>query len=64
MSDYEKAKSGEYVYVTRHGLGPGAYPKDLIGFECLPDGRTKLYFNRVLSQQELEFYDIEMEWES
>lgn len=65
MSDYYKqVKSGQYSYTTNHGIGPGAYPKDLIGYECLPNGKTKLYFDRVLSQEELDYYDIKAEWES
>ena len=52
------------MYVTNHGIGPGAYPKDLAGYRCLPDGRTQLFFDRVLSQEELDQYDIKVEWES
>ena len=64
MLDYQKIKSGQYMYTTSHGLGPGAHPKDLVGYKCLPDGKTQLYFDRVLSQDELDRYDIKVEWES
>lgn len=63
-SYYEMVKGGQYMYVTNHGIGPGACPKDLAGYRCLPDGRTQLFFDRVLSQEELNQYDIKAEWES
>ena len=63
-SNYEMIKSGQYMYVTNHGIGPGVCPKDLAGYRCLPDGRTQLFFDRVLSQEELDKYDIKAEWES
>ena len=64
LNYYEMVKSGQYVYTTHHGIGPGACPKDLKGCKCLPNGKTILYFDRVLSQEELDFYDIKAEWES
>lgn len=63
-SYYEKVKSGQYMYVTSHGLGPGAHPKDLAGYRCLENGKTQLFFDRVLTEDELEQYDIKAEWES
>ena len=63
-SYYGMVKGGQYMYVTNHGIGPGACPKDLAGYRCLPDGKTQLFFDRVLSQEELDQYDIKAEWES
>ena len=64
MDYYNKIKSGQYAYTTKHGLGPDAHPKDLVGYDCLPNGKIKLYFDRVLDQEELDQYDIDAEWES
>lgn len=65
MSEYyEQVKSGQYRYVTNHGMGPGAYPKDCIGVRALPNYKTELFFDRPLTQEELDEYDIKAEWES
>ena len=52
-----------YAYITNHGLGPNSCPEGLAGFECLKNFKTRLFFERPLTQVELETYDIKPEWE-
>lgn len=52
-----------YAYITNHGLGPNSCPEGLVGFECLKNFKTRLFFERPLTQVELETYDIKPEWE-
>src|SRR5699024_7450548 len=53
----------EYRYITNHGIGPGTMPKDTyIRSEDLDNGKTAIYLNRPLTQQELDKYDIKPEW--
>ena len=53
-----------YSYVTNHGLGLGAVPiVGLVKSEDLGFGKTMLYYDRVLTNDELDKYDIKNEWE-
>lgn len=64
MLDFTQIKKSEiYEYITNHGQGPNAYPTEgLITTEALPNGKTKLTYSRVLTQAELDEYDIKPEW--
>lgn len=56
-------ESEEYRYITSHGIGPGAIPKGTyVRSEDLPNGKTAIYTNRPLSDEELKKYDIKPEW--
>lgn len=56
-------KEKEYRYITNHGIGPGTMPKDTyVRSEDLDNGKTAIYLNRPLTQQELDKYDIKPEW--
>lgn len=59
----DKKDIKEYRYITNHGVGPGTMPKDTyIRSEDLDNGKTAVYLNRPLTQQELDKYDIKPEW--
>lgn len=59
----KESKEKEYRYITNHGIGPGTIPKDTyIRSEDLDNGKTAIYLNRPLTQQELDKYDIKPEW--
>ena len=59
----KESKEKEYRYITNHGIGPGTMPKDTyIRSEDLDNGKTAIYLNRPLTQQELDKYDIKPEW--
>lgn len=56
LSSDENSK--EYKYITSHGIGPGSCPSDAyIRSEELPN-YTVLYVNRLLTEEELNYYDI------
>ena len=59
----KESREKEYRYITNHGIGPGTMPKDTyIRSEDLDNGKTAIYLNRPLTQQELDKYDIKPEW--
>lgn len=57
----ESLKNKKYVYILRHGFGPGTVPKtvDIIDFEDLDNGKTKVWLDRPLTKEELDYYDID-----
>lgn len=58
----ESAKN-EYRYITNHGIGPGTLPNNVyVRSEDLENGKTAIYTNRPLSDEELKKYDIKPEW--
>lgn len=53
----------EYRYITNHGIGPGMIPSNtFVRSEDLENGKTAIYLNRPLSDEELKKYDIKPEW--
>ena len=53
----------EYRYITNHGIGPGTLPDGVyIRSEDLDNGKTAIYLNRSLTDEELKKYDIKPEW--
>lgn len=63
-ANYENVPGG-YRYILKHGLGPGTIPKDvnILKSESLPNYRTRVWLDRVLSPEELEYFDIPSETE-
>lgn len=61
----EESTNGSYLYITKHGLGPGTKPKDvkLIDSKDLSDYLTAIWLDRPLTSKELEYYDIYPETE-
>ena len=58
----ESAKN-EYRYITNHGIGLGTLPNNVyVRSEDLENGKTAIYTNRPLSDEELKKYDIKPEW--
>ena len=57
----ESLNDKNYVYILRHGFGPGTVPKtvDIIDFEDLDNGRTKIWLDRPLTKEEINYYDID-----
>lgn len=57
----ESLNDKKYVYILRHGFGPGTVPKtvDIIDFEDLDNGKTKVWLDRPLTKEELDYYDID-----
>lgn len=53
-----------YRYITKHGIGPGTLPKDvvLVDWEDLPNYKTAIYLDRPLTTKELYYYDIYPEY--
>lgn len=53
-----------YRYITKHGIGPGTLPKDvvLVDWEDLPNYKTAIYLDRPLTTKELDYYDIYPEY--
>lgn len=49
-----------YMYITKHGLGPGTLPKDahLLKWKDLPHYMTAIWLDRFLTTDELKQYDI------
>ena len=49
-----------YMYFTRHGLGPGTLPSDVVvvDWEDINDYITVIYLDRFLTTKELKDYDI------
>lgn len=61
--DKKLTETEEFRYITNHGIGPGTLPDGVyIRSEELPGGKTAIYLNRALSDEELEKYDIKPEW--
>lgn len=58
--DSKRDKERPYLYITKHGIGPGTIPKDveLIKYEDIDDNYTVIWLDRPLSTKELEYYDI------
>ena len=55
-----KADKNGYLYFTKHGVGPGALPKDvkLIDWRDVDDNITAIWLDRFLTTRELKEYDI------
>ena len=49
-----------YLYVTKHGIGPGTLPKGvkLLDWEDLDNNLTAIWVDRFLTTKELNEYDI------
>ena len=49
-----------YMYITKHGMGPGTLPKDvkLLKWKDLPHFMTAIWTDRFLTTDELEQFDI------
>lgn len=59
----ESEETKEYRYITNHGVGPGALPDGTyVRSEDLEHGKTAIYTNRPLTDEELKKYDIKPEW--
>ena len=52
--------SGGYMYVLKHGYGPGALPKDVVVIQGwdLPNGYTVVVTDKFMDNEELSEYDI------
>lgn len=64
MKRYIKCNSfNGYLYIFKHGIGPGAIPKDVtvIKEKSLPNGYTAVWLDRFLTTSELKQYDIPSE---
>ena len=53
-------KNNEYLYFTKHGVGPGTLPKDvkLLDWRDVDDNITAIWLDRFLTTKELNQYDI------
>ena len=49
-----------YLYLTKHGIGPGTLPKDvkLLKYKDLSEYITAIWLDRFLTTKELDYYDI------
>ena len=69
MKWYIKSNYGKdgYMYITKHGIGPGTLPKDvkLLDAQDLDNYMTAIWLDRFLTTKELEYYDIypETSWQ-
>lgn len=66
MKIYIKSDSHNgYLYIFKHGLGPGTIPKDvaIVKEKDLPNGYTAVWLDRFLRTGELKAYDIPSETE-
>jgi uncharacterized protein YutD len=66
MKFYIKASSSYgYLYIFKHGVGPGTLPKDVTinRVKDLPNGYTAVWTDRFLTTEELLDYDIPYETE-
>ena len=64
LNESAKLKEAEeFRYITTHGIGPGTVPENTyIRSEELKNGKTAIYLNRALTDEELKKYDIKPEW--
>jgi len=59
----KESENKEFRYITTHGIGPGTVPDGVfIRSEDLDNGKTAIYLNRPLTDEELKKYDIKPEW--
>lgn len=66
MKIYIKSTTAQsYLYIFKHGLGPGTFPKDvtIIKEKDLPNGYTAVWTDRFLTTEEMNQYDIPYETE-
>ena len=58
--DSKRNEKKPYLYLTKHGIGPGTLPKDvkLCKVKDLPNYYTAIWLDRPLSTDELKYYDI------
>lgn len=66
MKIYIKSTTAQgYLYIFKHGLGPGTIPKDvaIVKEKDLPNGYTAVWLDRFLTTYELKAYDIPSETE-
>lgn len=54
---------GGYLYIFKHGVGPGTIPSDVhvVRWKDLPNYYTAVWLNRFLTADELRRYDIPSE---
>ena len=53
----------DYWYYTRHGIGPGMMPRDCQILDWYEEGyKTWIKLNKMLTTEELNYYDIQEEW--
>ena len=52
-----------YLYITKHGVGPGTLPRDVevLRVKDLPNYYTAIWLDRFLTTRELDEYDIPSE---
>ena len=60
LFDSKRNEKKPYLYLTKHGIGPGTLPKDvkLCKVKDLPNYYTAIWLDRPLSTDELKYYDI------
>lgn len=60
---HQNRPDGGYLYILKHGIGPGTLPKDveIIRTEDLPNYYTAVWLDRFLTATELKQYDIPSE---
>lgn len=60
-----KAPTGGYLYIFKHGIGPGTMPDDvhIVRVKDLPNGYTAVWLSDFLTTDELKKYDIPAETE-
>ena len=60
-----KAPTGGYLYIFKHGIGPGTMPNDveIVKTKDLPNGYTAVWLSDFLTTDELKKYDIPAETE-
>ena len=59
----DKYPQGGYLYILKHGIGPGTIPRDVtvVKTKDLPNYYTAVWLDRFLSADELREYDIPSE---
>lgn len=59
----DKYPQGGYLYILKHGIGPGTIPRDVtvVKTKDLPNYYTAVWLDRFLSADELKEYDIPSE---
>ena len=68
-SDYirknQNMPKGGYLYIFKHGVGPGTLPRDveIIRTKDLPNHYTAVWLDRFLTTEEMDEYDIPYETE-
>lgn len=65
IREHQNKPEGGYLYIFKHGIGPGTLPKDVevIKTKDLPNGYTAVWTDRFLTTKEMDQYDIPYETE-